>query len=314
MMGQVLRVKGYGANAHDGIIKTCASKAVWNLGMIIMAIVFAPLNYTHSALILLLTTTYFSLLVGHSVGMHRLMIHRTFECHPIIEKILIYVGVLVGMSGPIGIINIHDTRDWTQRQSQCHDFFSHKRNFFVDVWWQLTSTFKFNNPPTIIIEKKYQMDKWYQFLEKTWRYHQLGLGIMFFFIGGLSWVIWGIFVRVSVSIVGHWSITYICHNPGPGIWTVKNAAVQASNIPGLGLLTYGECWHNNHHAFPESARIGLDKGQLDPSWWFIKFLASIGLAKNIGVPRSSDKREDLLFKKQNNIGMSKKCCPKGSRL
>jgi stearoyl-CoA desaturase (delta-9 desaturase) len=111
--------------------------------------------------------------------------------------------------------------------------------------------------------------------------------------GGLDLVVWGIFVRVAISTIGHWTITYFCHNPGPGKWHVKNAAVQASNIPGLGFLTYGECWHNNHHAFPESARIGLDTGQSDPAYWFIKLLEKMGLANNIGKPRSYCKREDL---------------------
>jgi stearoyl-CoA desaturase (delta-9 desaturase) len=44
---------------------------------------------------------------------------------------------------------------------------------------------------------------------------------------------------------------------------VKGASVQASNIPWIGFITHGECWHNNHHAFPEFARIGLEKGQTD---------------------------------------------------
>jgi len=296
MMESVLRVKGKESSAHLGVVEFCFSKALWNISMILFAIILAPFYYSPSALILFLITTYFSLLIGHSVGMHRLMIHRTFESSPVVEKIMIYVGVLVGMSGPFGIIHIHDIRDWTQRQSKCHDFFSHRRNYFTDIWWQLTSIFRFREPPKITIEKKYQKDKWYQFLEKTWRYHQLVLALSFFMIGGWSWVVWGIFVRVSVSIVGHWTITYFCHNPGSGKWVVKNAAVQASNIRGLGLLTYGECWHNNHHAFPESAQIGLEKGQFDPAWWFIRLLAAVGLATNISEPRSVNKRKDLFNK------------------
>ena len=112
-------------------------------------------------------------------------------------------------------------------------------------------------------------------------------------IGGWSWVVWGVAARVSLSVIGHWSITYWCHNPGPGRWHVKGAAVQAANLPGLGLLTYGECWHNNHHAFPESARIGLAHGQTDPAAWIIERLARLGWTWNIGVPRPPAQREDL---------------------
>ena len=80
---------------------------------------------------------------------------------------------------------------------------------------------------------------------------------------------------------------------GAGQWDVTGASVQASNLPGLGLLTYGECWHNNHHAFPESARIGLERGQLDPAWWIIAGLGKLGLTSDVGLPRALHEREDL---------------------
>ena len=69
--------------------------------------------------------------------------------------------------------------------------------------------------------------------------------------------------------------------------------MQASNLPGLGLLTYGECWHNNHHAFPESARIGLAKDQSDPAAWIIEALARLSWTWNLGTARPESQREDL---------------------
>jgi stearoyl-CoA desaturase (delta-9 desaturase) len=292
-MEPVRRIDGEQANSVKGVVRYDIPKLLWNLGMTSCALVFAPLTFGFSVVILFLTVTYFSLLIGHSAGMHRLMIHRAYECHAVVEKFLIYIGVLVGMSGPLGIIKIHDLRDWAQRQKECHDFFSHKQSYLKDIWWQLTSRFEFDCPPKLKIEAKFQDDDFYQWLEKTWRYHQVVLGLILYFIGGWAFVVWGVFVRVSVSIIGHWTITYICHNPGAGDWRVRDAAVQASNIRGLGVLTYGECWHNNHHAFPESARIGIEKGQSDPTWRFIQFLAYLGLAKNIGVPRANELQDDL---------------------
>lgn len=298
-MQAVHRVNGAVADPVAGFVKYDVAKMTWNLGMVVTAIVLAPLTFSVEAFVLFLTLTYFSLLIGHSAGMHRMMIHRAYDCHPIVEKLLIYVGVLVGMSGPFGIIRIHDTRDWAQRQRECHDFFSHKRSYLQDVWWQLTSKFVFEKPPEIVIEDKYADSRYYQLLERTWRYHQILLGAVLYLWGGWSFVVWGVFVRVSVSVVGHWSITYFCHNPGQGRWRVVDAAVQASNIPGLGVMTYGECWHNNHHAFPESARIGLDKGQCDPAYRFIQIMEFAGLANNVGTPRSVDQQDDLLPVKHN---------------
>ena len=294
MMKPVYRIDGNQANPVTGYVAYDLPKLIWNSGMILSALIFAPLTFSNDAFALFIFLTYFSLLIGHSAGMHRMMIHRTFECHPFVERLLIYVGVLVGMSGPYGIIKIHDLRDWAQREEHCHDFFSHKQSYLKDIWWQLTSKFIFDQPPTINIEPKFSEDTFYQILEKTWRSHQLLLGALLYAFGGWAFVVWGIFVRVSVSVIGHWTITYICHNPGPGKWRVKNAAVQASNLPGFGIITYGECWHNNHHAFPESARIGLERGQCDPTWRFIQVLGYIGLAYNISKPRDETLQEDLI--------------------
>ena len=137
-------------------------------------------------------------------------------------------------------------------------------------------------------------NRFYRCLDRTWRLHQLPLAALLYSLGGWPFVLWGICARVFVSTAGHWTITYFCHNPGPGRWIVKDAGLQASNLPGLGLITYGECWHNNHHAFPESARIGLDRGQVDPGWWIISGLEKVGLAYDIGYPRQESAREDLL--------------------
>ena len=294
MMEPVRRIVGVNANPVAGRVRYDLSKMSWNLGMIVAALVFAPLTLSISSFTLFVVATYCSLLVGHSAGMHRMMIHRTFDCHPAVERLLIYIGVLVGMGGPFSIIKTHDTRDWAQRHPECHSFFSHTEPYWKDVWWQLTSQFDFDSPPGLLIESKYSEDRFYRWLEKTWRLHQVVLAALLYLLAGWAFVVWGIFVRVAVSVVGHWTITYFCHNPGPGTWRVANASVQASNIPGLGVLTYGECWHNNHHAFPESARIGLEEGQSDRPYRLIQALGKLRLAYNIGLPRPTDQRNDLL--------------------
>ena len=295
MMEPVIRILGNHANPMEGYVKYDWPKLLWNLAMLGTAVVFIPVTINLESVILFFYLTYGSLLIGHSAGMHRMMIHRTYQVPKWVERLLIYIGVLVGMAGPFGVIKIHDIRDWAQRQSQCHDFFSHKQHFLKDLWWQLTSQFVFKHPPKLTIETNLADDEFYQFLERTWRYHQIPLACVLYCFGGWSFVVWGVFVRVSVSVIGHWAITYFCHNPGPGVWAVKGACVQAANIPALGVLTYGECWHNNHHAFPESARIGIESGQCDPAWRFIQLLASLGLAQHIGIPRPQHLREDLIW-------------------
>jgi fatty-acid desaturase len=95
---------------------------------------------------------------------------------------------------------------------------------------------------------------------------QIPWAVLFFAIGGVPWVVWGIAVRVAASVTGHWLVGYFAHNRGPRSWHVEGAGVQGYNVPYCGLITMGEAWHNNHHAFPGSARLGLRDGEIDPVW------------------------------------------------
>ena len=294
MMKPVLRVDGAGATPCGGTPVVDWPKAIWNGGLIATTLIAGPVFFTWSAFVMFLILTYLTLLIGHSVGMHRMLIHRTFQCGKVLERALIYIGVVVGVAGPFGIIRVHDLRDWAQRQPRCHDFFAHRRSLARDLTWQLFYRFRFDRPPRLTIESRIADDPFYRFLEATWRWQQIPLAAVLYLIGGWPWVVWGVCARVVVSTVGHWTITYFCHNPGERRWIVQGAYVQASNLPGLGVLTYGECWHNNHHAFPESARIGLEAGQHDPGWLVISTLRRLGWVWNVGEPRLSDAREDLL--------------------
>ncbi|NJS15063.1 MAG: hypothetical protein HC788_11180 [Sphingopyxis sp.] len=83
---------------------------------------------------------------------------------------------------------------------------------------------------------------------------------------GLSVLVWGVFVRVALTVHGHWLVGYFAHNRGPQSWQVADAGVQAHDVPWAGLITMGEAWHNNHHAFPGSANAGLGPWRMDIAW------------------------------------------------
>lgn len=294
MRKNVWRVDATGANADHGRVVWAPFKSLWNTGMSCAAVALAPICFSWGGVVVCLLLSYVTLLIGHSLGMHRRLIHRSFECDKPFERFIVWIGVLVGMAGPIGILRIHDIRDWAQRQSSCHAFFAHTRGLWVDAFWQLHCRFEFDAPPRFTVEAEFAEDPWYRFMEFTWPLHQVALGVVLFVGGGWSWVVWGIPVRVAVSVTSHWVVTYFAHNPGSRKWLVKGAAVQAANLDGWAFLTHGECWHNNHHAFPESARMGLERGQLDPGWLVLKSWARLGLVSHIGLPRPEDKRDDLI--------------------
>jgi len=294
MRPTVFRIQAENANPNAGKVIWSAAKSLWNTGMLFTAIFVAPFYTTVGSVALFLGMTYFTLLFGHSIGMHRALIHRSITCSKWLERALVYLGVLVGMAGPFGILRIHDVRDWAQREMACHDFFAHRRCLIVDAFWQLNCRFEFLSPPKFVIEPELARDPWYRFLEKTWMLQQLPIAALLYLLGGFPWVLWGICVRVAVSNAAHWIVTYLTHNPGPGSWFVSDAGVQASNLDGFGLITMGECWHNNHHAFPESAKMGLNAGELDPGWWAIQVFAKLGLVARIGLPREEEYRSDLV--------------------
>jgi sn-1 stearoyl-lipid 9-desaturase len=289
----VFRVDGSKADPVHGRVIWAPVKSLWINTCLVCFIGGAFFATSSSAILVFLLTTYLSLLLGHSVGMHRKLIHRTYDCSKPLERVLVYLGVIVGMAGPFGLIRVHDTRDWAQREPNCHNFFSHRESFWKDALWQLNCRFLFDKPPRLCIEKEVLEDRFYRFLERTWVLQQLPVGVALFLLGGWPWVVWGLFGRVFVSVAGHWTITFLTHNPGPGRWTVPDAGVQASNLVGAGFITMGECWHNNHHAFPESARIGLAPEEFDPGWLVLRWLQSVGLVWNLGSPRTENEREDL---------------------
>jgi stearoyl-CoA desaturase (delta-9 desaturase) len=205
----------------------------------------------------------------------------------------VHLGVLVGLAGPIGMIKTHDLRDWAQRQPECHDYFGHKQTIYKDFLWQIFCDIRLDNGPSFHIEKSVSNNKTYRFMESTWMFQQLPLAALLFAFGGIDWLIWGVCMRVSVSVIGHWLIGYFAHNHGPRHWHIEDASVQGYNVPFAALLTMGESYHNNHHAFPGSAKFALERGQVDIGWCVLSSLSKIGLVWDIVTPSDLPERQEL---------------------
>lgn len=180
--------------------------------------------------------------------MHRLLIQRSYECPIWMEYVFVYLGVLIGMAGPIGMLKQHDLRDWAQRQKKCHDFLLHGSGIPKDGWWQLNCDLHLKDPPQFNIESHVANNRFYQFTESTWLVHAMLPAIPLYLLGGLRWVILGVSARIVISVGGHWLIGYFAHNKGERTWIVDGAAVQGHNIRLSGFLSMEEGWHNNHHA------------------------------------------------------------------
>ena len=281
------------SDAVDGSVVWMPAKSIWTGSLSLIALIAAPLTFSWDALLLFFVTTAVTICAGHSVGMHRLLIHRSFETPLWLERLLVYLGTLVGMAGPFGMIYAHDIRDWAQRQSECHDLHAHRRPFFHDAYWQMHCAVALRHPPRFVIEERVRNDWFYKFLDQTWMAQQLPWALLFYAAGGWGWVIWGVALRISVSLTGHWLIGHFAHRSGHQGWAVDGVAVQGFNVPYAGVVTFGEAYHGNHHAFPGSANLGVERGQIDLGWWFIRLLEKAGLARRIQTPETVGERQGL---------------------
>jgi fatty-acid desaturase len=285
-------------DAVQGTVHWAARKSLWIGTMTLIALIGGPLYVTPGAFVLFLATTAITVCLGHSLGMHRRLIHRSYDCPLWLERLFVYLGTLVGLAGPFGMIRQHDIRDWAQRKPTCHPFLAHRNSFLRDGWWQLHCDLRLSHPPTLELEPQVANDPVYRFLERTWMWQQLPWALLFFSVGGLPWVIWGIAARVAASVTGHWLVGHFAHNDHPKSsarnWHVEGAGVQGYNVPRVGLITFGEAWHNNHHAFPASAKLGLKAGESDPGWWVLLILLRLGLVSNLKTPETLPARANVV--------------------
>lgn len=280
-------------DTSEGRIDWAPEKSIWYIFHALNALVAVIFFFSWDAVAIFVIISGVTLCAGHSVGMHRLLIHRSYATPLWLEHLQVWLGTLVGMAGPLGMIRAHDMRDWHQQQAYCPPHPSHEAGFWRDAWWQLHCEYRLENPPIFTFEPRVESDAFYRFIERTWMAQQLPVALLLYVFGGWAWVFWGVSVRVFVSLTGHWMVGHYAHRKGHQGWRIAGLPVQGYNLPGFGLLSFGENWHGNHHAFPHSAKLGVEPGQLDPGYWLIKALESVGLAWNIKTPEAEPPREGL---------------------
>ncbi|MBV9269187.1 MAG: fatty acid desaturase, partial [Acidobacteriaceae bacterium] len=109
-----------------------------------------------------------------------------------------------------------------------------------------------------------------------------GLLVLLYVIGGLPMLLWGGFVRTTFGLHATWLVNSATH-----LWGARRFATRddSRNNWWVALITFGEGWHNNHHAHPASARHGLAWYEFDPTWIQLKVLKFLGIAKSIQVAK-----------------------------
>ena len=117
--------------------------------------------------------------------MHRRLIHRSYDCPLWVERLFVYLGTLVGMAGPYGMMRQHDIRDWAQRKPAAIPTWRTARRWPATATGKCTASFKLAHPPELVLERRVAEDRFYRFIDRTWMAQQLPWAILFFALGGL---------------------------------------------------------------------------------------------------------------------------------
>ncbi len=248
----------------------------------IMALLaFFPFAFSWSAVAVMLVLNWMTASLGICLGYHRYLTHRSFELPQWLGYFFAFCGALTCENGPIKWVaqhRMHHAHSDTER-----DPHSAKKGFWWShMGWMLYEHSEFDDPEKIrAFAKDICDDKFYQFLDNNFIKIQIAFGTVLFLIGGIPWVIWGIFLRLVLVYHQTWFVNSAAHMFG-----YKNVKLQddlSTNCWWVGLIAWGEGWHNNHHAFPSSARHGLLPWEFDSTWVTISILKFLGLATNLKV-------------------------------
>jgi stearoyl-CoA desaturase (delta-9 desaturase) len=250
-------------------------------------VVLAPFTFTWSGLgvcgVLYLISGF-----GITVGYHRLLTHRSFRTPRVMERFLAVCGLLANQGGPLQWAAVHRIH---HRHSDAEGDPHSPRDgmWWSHLLWWMPHTPSLDNP---LQYRRYVRDltrdpllRWLQ------RYNGIALPISALIVflsgsmiagAGFSWLVWGVFLRTSLVYHATWLVNSATHRWG---YRSHRTRDHSRNLWWVALVSLGEGWHNNHHAWPRSARHGLRWWEFDASFCIIRLLGWIGLATHIHVPR-----------------------------
>ncbi len=254
----------------------------------IALLAFLPANFSWGAVTIALFLHWLTGCLGITLGWHRLVAHRSFKVPKWLEYFFVFCGSLACQHGPIEWIGLH--RHHHAHSDQPIDHHSSTKGF----WWSHMGWIFFEVPAdgeVPRLTKDIATDPFYLFCENYFVLMQIALGLLLYLIGGWSFVLWGIFVRLVVVYHCTWFVNSATHKFG---YQTYDAGDYSTNCWWVAVVTYGEGWHNNHHAFQFSARHGLKWWEIDVTWMTIQLLSKLGLATKVKLPKPEEMKTTLL--------------------
>ncbi len=216
--------------------------------------------------------------LGIGMGYHRLLTHRGYKTPKWIEYCLTICATLALEGGPIFWVATHRKHHQnTDREGDPHS--PHDGGFWSHMGWIITGQTLHNNADELLpYVPELRKDKFHTWISR-WHWIPITtLGAVLFAVGGWRFLLWGIFFRTVLGLHSTWLVNSATHMWGRRRFPTRDSS---RNSLWVALLTFGEGWHNNHHAFPQSARHGVKWYEVDFNWYGIVILRLLGLARDV---------------------------------
>ncbi len=239
--------------------------------------VFGFWYFTWSALFVGIIVWVIVASVGICIGYHRFLTHSSFKTTAAVRYALTLVGTLANEGPPLMWVGTH--RMHHQNTDKAGDPHSPAESF---SWGHIVWTFFFEHEGARKHAQDFTADRGMMLIERFYFVPPLILAAVLYAIGGLPWLIWGVFVRTIVTWHCTWFVNSVGHTYGYRNFETKD---QSRNSWWVALLAFGEGWHNNHHAFPTSARHGLMWWEFDLSFVIICLMSKMGIIWDVRIPQ-----------------------------
>lgn len=216
--------------------------------------------------------------LGVGMGYHRLITHRAYKVPRPVEYFLVTCAALSLEGGPIQWVTTHRIHHaHTDRVGDPHT--PRDGGWWAHVGWILTGAAQDHDQETLARYAPDMIkDRYYVWLTKYYYVPLIVVGLGLLAFGGFGVMLWGVFLRVTLGLHATWLVNSATHMWGRQRFETGE---DSRNSWWVALLTFGEGWHNNHHAHPTSARHGLKWYEIDFNWWGIRALQFLGLARRI---------------------------------
>lgn len=222
--------------------------------------------------------------VGICLGYHRLLTHRSFKCGKPLEYTLTILGAMSWEASPIRWVGQHRLHH-SESDLPADPHTPHHGNAWSHIWWMF-----WHDPPELSYRnyaKDMLRDRGHVLIDRYARIFNIILGFGLWFLAEalgrdpVAWVLWGVCVRSVVVFHFTWLVNSLGHTVG---YRNYETGDDSRNNWLVALLTFGEGWHNNHHADPRSARHGHRTSEVDLTFVLVVILEKLGLVWDVKRP------------------------------